>query len=301
MRTVPPPARGFTLIELLVVIAIIALLIGILLPGLGRARESGRQVKCQSNLRQFGMAALNYAADYKDLIWPAANRTAWPAGARVWERERNPPPGAPPATDVALWAQIIENGERKPGFLYWYVENAHFVGECPTNKRRRTDNAGFANMWASRTGVEFDYTFLDEVEGARLDTPTRMGVLPPNATSSRPNIFPVPAGFTVLHSLPLFLEESTPRWNQTYRDGMFGNEDEMTTRHSRYGQVAYLDGSAMLFKIATDGNELLANEQADFNANDLFANAKTNLWVAVSDTDWRFRRPQGYGWINNPG
>ncbi len=57
--------RGFTLIELLVVIAIIALLIGILLPSLGAARDAAKMSLDASNLRQFGIMFMTHAADNK--------------------------------------------------------------------------------------------------------------------------------------------------------------------------------------------------------------------------------------------
>jgi prepilin-type N-terminal cleavage/methylation domain-containing protein len=61
------PQAGFTLIELLVVLAIIALLVGLALPALGGARESGRMAACASNLRQASTACWQYALDNKGM------------------------------------------------------------------------------------------------------------------------------------------------------------------------------------------------------------------------------------------
>ncbi|HMO26886.1 MAG TPA: prepilin-type N-terminal cleavage/methylation domain-containing protein [Tepidisphaeraceae bacterium] len=65
---------GFTLVELLVVIGIIALLISILLPTLGRVRESARNLKCLSNLRQFAAANQMYASENRNWAVPGLYR-----------------------------------------------------------------------------------------------------------------------------------------------------------------------------------------------------------------------------------
>ena len=61
--------KGFTNIELLVVVAVIGLLVAILLPAIGRARESAQSTQSQSNLRNIGSAAAVYSVDFQDRQW----------------------------------------------------------------------------------------------------------------------------------------------------------------------------------------------------------------------------------------
>jgi prepilin-type N-terminal cleavage/methylation domain-containing protein len=64
------PARGFTLIELLVVVAIIAILIALMIPSLGRAREQSRRTVCAANLKGIGLAINVYAEENSGRIPP---------------------------------------------------------------------------------------------------------------------------------------------------------------------------------------------------------------------------------------
>jgi prepilin-type N-terminal cleavage/methylation domain-containing protein/prepilin-type processing-associated H-X9-DG protein len=106
---------GFTLVELLVVIAIIGILVGLLLPAVQAAREAARRMQCSNNLKQFGLATLNYESTYKR--FPAAN-------------------GGSGCRNSAVCATNTTGRARISGFVFLmpFMEQGNFYQQYDTNQ-----------------------------------------------------------------------------------------------------------------------------------------------------------------------
>jgi prepilin-type N-terminal cleavage/methylation domain-containing protein/prepilin-type processing-associated H-X9-DG protein len=114
--------HGFTLIELLVVIAIIAILAAILFPVFAKAREKARQSSCLNNMKQIGLAVLQYSQDY-DERHPWGDSVAWGTA------------GNEPLTGIACPAYPAHPYGGFVDRIFPYVKNVQ-VFLCPSDSLR---------------------------------------------------------------------------------------------------------------------------------------------------------------------
>jgi prepilin-type N-terminal cleavage/methylation domain-containing protein len=300
----PSPAQryAFTLIELLVVIAIIALLIGLLLPAIGKAREAGRTVRCTSNMKQICVGFSNYANDFKGRIWESGHNNPY----RFWYAQPQNPLLPLSGTNPAVAGPALA-----------YLGDVDLIFECPTNKRKTPsrDVAVFTDpFWSSPAGIlqrelfnlflssrslNFDYTMTTGASGARVDSSVlvawdfRCSQISAGAGRTQPTA----ANIRPLRSLPVFVEEDTDWYNAPSPDGMWSNRDQITNRHARKGHMAFLDASVSLLEFPRGGDQTTQNDVGDFTGNDVWAKGE-GAWRQVAPTWPGTLRP--FGWFDSP-
>ena len=120
----------FTLIELLVVIAIIAVLAGMLLPALGKAKELAQGTFCMNNMKQLGIGMSLYCDDYDDFL-PPANSTG--TGRPIW-------------TEILMGIACTTDNEYDRNLKGDYITTAILI--CPSTRNRRWYFNSYGINWS---------------------------------------------------------------------------------------------------------------------------------------------------------
>lgn len=215
--------RCFTLIELLVVISIISMLMSIMLPSLGRAREMGQRVVCQSNMRQLGIGWYTYSLENDDSF--CSPDTLWNDGMYKvdyhWVADG---PDQPDNIDGGT-EQAIKNG-----VLASYLSNTVGVYKCKSDKTELLRSYSISNTMGGYNcgcgNMTTPYTSWSQIN----EPSNRLVFIDADSTEPAGEPKWIRGGFWCLTEI----DPATAKWAYT----PFNN---ITARHSLGTNVAYAD------------------------------------------------------------
>ena len=252
MALAPHRPRAFTLIELLVVISIIALLIAILLPTLGAARQGSRTLACQNNVRSLGLCFVAFSVDGKgrlpatgkrfnnnaDMIGPGPADRSW-IGQEAW-------PASIGGVDHDGVILDYLNNQGVP------VADVNREGTVPVYRCPELQAGGGKEGFTSNG--RFDYMGVYMFTGASVDrVPLDCEVKPPGTTWANG----ATSAFT-----PIVLEEDLEFFGgRQGTDPGHANADRMATHHPRFTSNYFtIDGSMQVYTAVDEDQGAVARD-----------------------------------------
>jgi prepilin-type N-terminal cleavage/methylation domain-containing protein/prepilin-type processing-associated H-X9-DG protein len=277
MAQTTPRKSAFTLVELLVVIGIIAVLIGILLPALSKARESGNTVKCLANLKQIMTAAQNYSSDNKGYLLPCGwDPTVTIAGATANDLKN-------------WWCNILVDNQ------YLTAPDSKGKGPqitsslyCPSgaNDVLSSDLTNVTNIPSTRVDIRGAEAYRYwSVQGTTVDCWYGMNAAEGTDRFTGPPGRRIPAGTTDGLMPSIVIHRSTDM--VCFFDGLIyhitGNGNRLNARHGKGTQtnLAFYDGHAETYRTADlPGGAVDASGSTPFSSANLKANYPNRpIWL----------------------